>query len=209
MKGVITMVKKNLLKGIVMLGLLTVSAGLSASYIDDAAELIINQELSEKDLVKDFSIKEIAEIKEKVKELKLKNLREQKKRAEEEKERNKRLEELKKKEAGKSSILMDDLEKKVNNRFARLENRVSSLEKNKNKAVAAQSKSTNNKVTTSVSKKVSKKEAIDLILRGKLGDGPERIEKLKKLGLSSSEIKEIQKEVTRIMNEDQIKTDLN
>ena len=208
MKGVITMVKKNLLKGIVMLGLLTVSAGLSASYIDDAAELIINQELSEKDLVKDFSSKEIAEIKEKVKELKLKNLREQKKRAEEEKERNKRLEELKKKEAGKSSILMDDLEKKVNNRFSRLESRVSSLERNKNKA-AAQNKSNNNKVTSSTSKKVSKKEAIDLILRGKLGDGPERIEKLKKLGFSSSEIKEIQKEVTRIINEDQIKTDLN
>lgn len=206
MKGVITMVKKNLLKGIVMLGLLTVSAGLSASYIDDAAELIINQELSEKDLVKDFSSKEIDKIKERVKELKLKNLKEQK-RAEEEKERNKRLEELKKKEAGKSSILMDDLEKKVNNRFTRLENRVSSLERNKNKA--AQSKSTNNKVTTSVSKKISKKEAIDLILRGKLGDGPERIEKLKKLGLSSLEIKEIQKEVTRIVNEDQIKTDLN
>lgn len=200
------MVKKNLLKGIVMLGLLTVSAGLSASYIDDAAELIINQELSEKDLVKDFSSKEIDKIKERVKELKLKNLKEQK-RAEEEKERNKRLEELKKKEAGKSSILMDDLEKKVNNRFTRLENRVSSLERNKNKA--AQSKSTNNKVTTSVSKKISKKEAIDLILRGKLGDGPERIEKLKKLGLSSLEIKEIQKEVTRIVNEDQIKTDLN
>lgn len=206
MKGVITMVKKNLLKGIVMLGLLTVSAGLSASYIDDAAELIINQELSEKDLVKDFSSKEIDKIKERVKELKLKNLKEQK-RAEEEKERNKRLEELKKKEAGKSSILVDDLEKKVNNRFTRLENRVSSLERNKNKA--AQSKSTNNKVTTSVSKKISKKEAIDLILRGKLGDGPERIEKLKKLGLSSLEIKEIQKEVTRIINEDQIKTDLN
>ena len=202
------MVKKNLLKGIVMLGLLTVSAGLSASYIDDAAELIINQELSENDLVKDFSSKEIAEIKEKVKELKLKNLREQKKRAEEEKERNKRLEELKKKEAGKSSILMDDLEKKVNNRFSRLESRVSSLERNKNKA-AAQNKSNNNKVTSSTSKKVSKKEAIDLILRGKLGDGPERIEKLKKLGFSSSEIKEIQKEVTRIINEDQIKTDLN
>lgn len=200
------MVKKNLLKGIVMLGLLTVSAGLSASYIDDAAELIINQELSEKDLVKDFSSKEIDKIKERVKELKLKNLKEQK-RAEEEKERNKRLEELKKKEAGKSSILVDDLEKKVNNRFTRLENRVSSLERNKNKA--AQSKSTNNKVTTSVSKKISKKEAIDLILRGKLGDGPERIEKLKKLGLSSLEIKEIQKEVTRIINEDQIKTDLN
>lgn len=206
MKGVITMVKKNLLKGIVMLGLLTVSAGLSASYIDDAAELIINQELSEKDLVKDFSSKEIDKIKERVKELKLKNLKEQK-RAEEEKERNKRLEELKKKEAGKSSILVDDLEKKVNNRFTRLENRVSSLERNKNKA--AQNKSNNNKVTSSTSKKVSKKEAIDLILRGKLGDGPERIEKLKKLGLSSLEIKEIQKEVTRIVNEDQIKTDLN
>lgn len=143
-----------------------------------------------------------------MKELKLKNLREQKKRAEEEKERNKRLEELKKKEAGKSSILMDDLEKKVNNRFSRLESRVSSLERNKNKA-AAQNKSNNNKVTSSTSKKVSKKEAIDLILRGKLGDGPERIEKLKKLGFSSSEIKEIQKEVTRIINEDQIKTDLN
>ena len=206
MKGVITMVKKNLLKGIVMLGLLTVSAGLSASYIDDAAELIINQELSEKDLVKDFSSKEIDKIKERVKELKLKNLKEQK-RAEEEKERNKRLEELRKKEEGKNAIIVDDLEKKVNNRFARLENRVSSLERNKNKA--AQSKSTNNKVTTSVSKKISKKEAIDLILRGKLGDGPEGIEKLKKLGLSSLEIKEIQKEVTRIVNEDQIKTDLN
>lgn len=206
MKGVITMVKKNLLKGIVMLGLLTVSAGLSASYIDDAAELIINQELSEKDLVKDFSSKEIDKIKERVKELKLKNLKEQK-RAEEEKERNKRLEELKKKEAGKSSILVDDLEKKVNNRFTRLENRVSSLERNKNKA--AQSKSTNNKVTTSVSKKISKKEAIDLILRGKLGDGQERLEKLKKLGFTDSEVKEIQKSVTKIINEDQIKTDLN
>lgn len=201
------MVKKNLLKGIVMLGLLTVSAGLSASYIDDAAELIINQELSEKDLVKDFSSKEIAEIKEKVKELKLKNLREQKKRAEEEKERNKRLEQLKKKEVGKSSILFDDLEKKVNNRFARLESRVSSLEKNKNKA--AQNKSNNNKVTSSTAKKVSKKEAIDLILRGKLGDGQERLEKLKKLGFTDSEVKEIQKSVTKIINEDQIKTDIN
>ena len=202
------MLKKNLLKGMVILGVLSVSAGLSANYIDDAAELIINQELSEKDLVKDFSSKDISEIKEKVKELKLKNLREQK-RLEEEKERNKRLEELKRKEMGRSEIIVDDLERKVNNRFARLENRVSSLEKNKNKAAAVQSKSTNNKATTSVSKKVSKKEAIDLILRGKLGDGPERIEKLKKLGLSSLEIKEIQKEVTRIINEDQIKTDLN
>lgn len=202
------MLKKNLLKGMVILGVLSVSAGLSANYIDDAAELIINQELSEKDLVKDFSSKDISEIKEKVKELKLKNLREQK-RLEEEKERNKRLEELKRKEMGRSEIIVDDLERKVNNRFARLENRVSSLEKNKNKAAAAQSKSTNNKATTSVSKKVSKKEAIDLILRGKLGDGPERIEKLKKLGLSSLEIKEIQKEVTRIINEDQIKIDLN
>ena len=184
------MVKKNLLKGIVMLGLLTVSAGLSASYIDDAAELIVNQELSEKDLVKDFSSKEIAQIKEKVKELKLKNLKEQK-RAEEEKAKNKRLEELRRKEEGKNAIIIDD------------------LEKNKNQAAAAQSKSTNNKVTTSVSKKVSKKEAIDLILRGKLGDGPERIEKLKKLGFTDSEVKEIQKNVTKIINENQIKTDLN
>ena len=202
------MVKKNLLKGIVMLGLLTVSAGLSASYIDDAAELIVNQELSEKDLVKDFSSKEIAQIKEKVKELKLKNLKEQK-RAEEEKAKNKRLEELRRKEEGKNAIIIDDLEKKVNNRFSRLESRVSSLEKNKNQAAAAQSKSTNNKVTTSVSKKVSKKEAIDLILRGKLGDGPEIIEKLKKLGFTDSEVKEIQKNVTKIINENQIKTDLN
>ena len=200
------MVKKNLLKGIVMLGLLTVSAGLSANYIDDAAELIINEELTEKDLIKDFNSKEIAQVKEKVKELKLKNLREQK-RVEEEKERNKRLEQLKKKEVGKSSILFDDLEKKVNNRFARLESRVSSLEKNKNKA--AQNKSNNNKVTSSTAKKVSKKEAIDLILRGKLGDGQERLEKLKKLGFTDSEVKEIQKSVTKIINEDQIKTDIN
>ena len=200
------MLKKNLLKGMVILGVLSVSAGLSANHIDDAAELIINQELSEKDLVKDFSSKDISEIKEKVKELKLKNLREQK-RLEEEKERNKRLEELKRKEIGKNAIIVDDLERKVNNRFSKLESRVSNLEKNKNKA--AQNKSNNNKVTTSVSKKVSKKEAIDLILRGKLGDGPERIEKLKKLGFTDSEVKEIQKSVTKIINEDQIKTDLN
>ena len=197
------MLKKNLLKGMVILGGLGVSAGLAASYVDDAAELIINQELSEKDLVKDFSSKEIDKIKEKVKELKLKNLKEQK-RAEEEKAK-----ELRRKEEGKNAIIVDDLERKVNNRFARLENRVSSLEKNKNKAAAAQSKSTNNKVTTSVAKKVSKKEAIDLILRGKLGNGPERIEKLKKLGFTDSEVKEIQKSVTKIINEDQIKTDLN
>lgn len=169
-------------------------------------ELIINEELTEKDLVKDFNSKEIAQVKEKVKELKLKNLREQK-RVEEEKERNKRLEQLKKKEVGKSSILFDDLEKKVNNRFARLESRVSSLEKNKNKA--AQNKSNNNKVTSSTAKKVSKKEVIDLILRGKLGDGQERLEKLKKLGFTDSEVKEIQKSVTKIINEDQIKTDIN
>ena len=202
----VKMVKKNLLRGMVILSVLSISAGLSANYIDDAAELIINEELTEKDLVKDFNSKEIAQVKEKVKELKLKNLREQK-RVEEEKERNKRLEQLKKKEVGKSSILFDDLEKKVNNRFARLESRVSSLEKNKNKA--AQNKSNNNKVTSSTAKKVSKKEAIDLILRGKLGDGPERIEKLKKLGFTDSEVKEIQKSVTKIINEDQIKTDIN
>ena len=198
------MIKKNLLRGMVILGVLSISAGLSANYIDDAAELIINEELTEKDLVKDFNSKEIAQVKEKVKELKLKNLREQK-RVEEEKERNKRLEQLKKKEVGK--ILFDDKEKKVNNRFARLESRVSSLEKNKNKA--AQNKSNNNKVTSSTAKKVSKKEAIDLILRGKLGDGQERLEKLKKLGFTDSEVKEIQKSVTKIINEDQIKTDIN
>lgn len=200
------MIKKNLLRGMVILGVLSISAGLSANYIDNAAELIINEELTEKDLVKDFNSKEIAQVKEKVKELKLKNLREQK-RVEEEKERNKLLEQLKKKEVGKSSILFDDLEKKVNNRFARLESRVSSLEKNKNKA--AQNKSNNNKVTSSTAKKVSKKEAIDLILRGKLGDGQERLEKLKKLGFTDSEVKEIQKSVTKIINEDQIKTDIN
>ena len=197
------MLKKNLLKGMVILGGLGISAGLSASYVDDAAELIVNEELTERDLVKDFSSKEIAEIRGRVKELKLKNLRAQKK-DEEEKERDKRLEELKKKEAGKSSILLNDLEKKVNNRFSKLESRVSSLEKNKNKAATQNSKS-----TKGVSKKVSKKEAIDLILRGKLGDGAERIEKLKKLGFNDSEVKEIQKSVTKIINEDQIKIDLN
>ena len=199
------MIKKNLLRGMVILGVLNVSAGLSANYIDDAAELIVNEELTERDLIKDFSSKEIAEIRGRVKELKLKNLRAQKK-DEEEKERNKRLEELRRKQEGKNAIILDDIERKVNNRFSKLESRISDLERNKNKA--AQSKNTSNKVTTSVSKKVSKKEAIDLILRGKLGDGPERIEKLKKLGFNDSEVKEIQKSVTKIINEDQIKTDL-
>lgn len=161
--------------------------------------------MTERDLIKDFSSKEIAEIRGRVKELKLKNLRAQKK-DEEEKERNKRLEELRRKQEGKNAIILDDIERKVNNRFSKLESRISDLERNKNKA--AQSKNTSNKVTTSVSKKVSKKEAIDLILRGKLGDGPERIEKLKKLGFNDSEVKEIQKSVTKIINEDQIKTDL-
>lgn len=199
------MIKKNLLRGMVILGVLSVSAGLSANYIDDAAELIVNEELTERDLIKDFSSKEIAEIRGRVKELKLKNLRAQKK-DEEEKERNKRLEELRRKQEGKNAIILDDIERKVNNRFSKLESRISDLERNKNKA--AQSKNTSNKVTASVSKKVSKKEAIDLILRGKLGDGPERIEKLKKLGFNDSEVKEIQKSVTKIINEDQIKTDL-
>ena len=199
------MIKKNLLRGMVILGVLSVSAGLSANYIDDAAELIVNEELTERDLIKDFSSKEIAEIRGRVKELKLKNLRAQKK-DEEEKERNKRLEELRRKQEGKNAIILDDIERKVNNRFSKLESRISDLERNKNKA--AQSKNTSKKVTTSVSKKVSKKEAIDLILRGKLGDGPERIEKLKKLGFNDSEVKEIQKSVTKIINEDQIKTDL-
>ena len=105
------MVKKNLLRGIVILGVLTASAGLSASYVDDAAELIINEELTEKDLVKDFDSEEIAKIREKVKELKLKDLREQRK-----------------KEAGKkNAIIVNDLERKVNNRFSKLESRVSSL----------------------------------------------------------------------------------
>ena len=199
------MIKKNLLRGMVILGVLSVSEGLSANYIDDAAELIVNEELTERDLIKDFSSKEIAEIRGRVKELKLKNLRAQKK-DEQEKERNKRLEELRRKQEGKNAIILDDIERKVNNRFSKLESRISDLERNKNKA--AQSKNTSNKVTTSVSKKVSKKEAIDLILRGKLGDGPERIEKLKKLGFNDSEVKEIQKSVTKIINEDQIKTDL-
>ena len=199
------MIKKNLLRGMVILGVLSVSAGLSANYIDDAAELIVNEELTERDLIKDFSSKEIAEIRGRVKELKLKNLRAQKK-DEEEKERNKRLEELRRKQEGKNAIILDDIERKVNNRFSKLESRISDLERNKDKA--AQGKNTSNKVTTSVSKKVSKKEAIDLILRGKLGDGPERIEKLKKLGFNDSEVKEIQKSVTKIINEDQIKTDL-
>ena len=199
------MIKKNLWRGMVILGVLSVSAGLSANYIDDAAELIVNEELTERDLIKDFSSKEIAEIRGRVKELKLKNLRAQKK-DEEEKERNKRLEELRRKQEGKNAIILDDIERKVNNRFSKFESRISDLERNKNKA--AQSKNTSNKVTTSVSKKVSKKEAIDLILRGKLGDGPERIEKLKNLGFNDSEVKEIQKSVTKIINEDQIKTDL-
>ena len=56
------MIKKNLLRGMVILGVLSVSAGLSANYIDDAAELIVNEELTERDLIKDFSSKEIAEI---------------------------------------------------------------------------------------------------------------------------------------------------
>lgn len=42
-------------------------------------------------------------------------------------------------------------------------------------------------------------EASELVIQGKVGDGEERVEKLKKLGFSKKEIEIIQKSVNKIM----------
>ena len=104
------------------------------------------------------------------------------------------------------------MEKSVNRRFERLETRVSNLEKKatnvntKNSSNIVVSKSTN---ADKKIQKVSKSEAIQNILRGKYGDGDIRKQTLKKLGFNEAQIKEIQKEVNKIIEVDHIIVNLD
>ena len=206
-------IKKSLL-----VGFLISSVAAFANYIEDAAKMVNNGEMKISDLRKDFSMEEIKQIDAKSKELKIAELTEKKEKEKEQQEieRSKKLQEIrnKQKQEAKDKILVGDLEKSANRRFEKLETRVSNLEKHakttnvkiKNSSNTAAAKSTNSDKKI---QKVSKSEAIQNILRGKYGDGDTRKLTLKKLGFNEAQIKEIQKEVNRIIETDHIKVNLD
>lgn len=169
-----------------------------ADALEDAAKAIYNGDLEVTEVSKIFNTSEMKRINDKVKELKLEDLKEQKekeKELEEKKKENKLLTLIKGKKT-KENILVEDIDKeltKVETRVTKLENRVNKLEGN-----------TTSKVVKKVDAKMStKKTKIDeiaqKIIKGELGDGTERVEKLKKLGYSSKEITAIQKAVNEAM----------
>lgn len=169
-----------------------------ADALEDAAKAIYNGDLEVTEVSKIFNTSEMKRINDKVKELKLEDLKEQKekeKELEEKKKENKLLTLIKGKKT-KENILVEDIDKeltKVETRVTKLENRVNKLEGN-----------TTSKVVKKVDAKIStKKTKIDeiaqKIIKGELGDGTERVEKLKKLGYSSKEITAIQKAVNEAM----------
>lgn len=208
--------KKKLLMGTlaVMLG---ISTSLKGDYISEAARMLNNKDVELSKLKENFSKEDVRKIENKAKELKLENLKKQKELEEEqqESEKVKKLKEIsnKQKKEDKDTILISDLEKTVNHRFENLEKRVSNLEKGKNTNVNTKNSSSKaaSKKTTESKKnpKVSKSEAVDLVLRGKLGDGEQRKEVLRKSGFTEAEIKEIQKEVNRIIETDHVKVNLD
>lgn len=208
--------KKKLLMGTlaVMLG---ISTSLKGDYISEAARMLNNKDVELSKLKENFSKEDVRKIENKAKELKLENLKKQKELEEEqqESEKVKKLKEIsnKQKKEDKDTILISDLEKTVNHRFENLEKRVSNLEKGKNTNVNTKNSSSKaaSKKTTESKKnpKISKSEAVDLVLRGKLGDGEQRKEVLRKSGFTEAEIKEIQKEVNRIIETDHIKVNLD
>ena len=169
-----------------------------ADALEDAAKAIYNGDLEVTEVSKIFNTSEMKRINDKVKELKLEDLKEQKekeKELEEKKKENKLLTLIKGKKT-KENILVEDIDKeltRVETRVTKLENRVNKLEGN-----------TTSKVVKKVDAKMStKKTKIDeiaqKIIKGELGDGTERVEKLKKLGYSSKEKTAIQKAVNEAM----------
>ena len=208
--------KKKLLMGTlaVMLG---ISTSLKGDYISEAARMLNNKDVELSKLKENFSKEDVRKIENTAKELKLENLKKQKELEEEQQEveKVKKLKEIsnKQKKEDKDTILVSDLEKNLNQRFEKLEKRVSNLEKAKTTNVNTKnsiSKAASKKTTESKkNQKVSKNEAVDLVLRGKLGDGEQRKEVLRKSGFTEAEIKEIQKEVNRIIETDHIKVNLD
>ena len=169
-----------------------------ADALEDAAKAIYNGDLEVTEVSKIFNTSEMKRINDKVKELKLEDLKEQKEKEKElgEKKKENKLLTLIKGKKTKENILVEDIDKeltRVETRVTKLENRVNKLEGN-----------TTSKVVKKVDAKMStKKTKIDeiaqKIIKGELGDGTERVEKLKKLGYSSKEITAIQKAVNEAM----------
>ena len=219
-------------KKILALGIgTTLLSGIAkADYIYDAAVMVNQKKIEISDLEERFTLNEIKAIELKVKELQeksndkknaikaltskrdkeLKKMGTKISDGNQERDKTKSLE----KEEAKDKILVGDLEKSANRRFEKLETRVSNLEKHakttnvkiKNSSNTAAAKSTNSDKKI---QKVSKSEAIENIVRGKYGDGYTRKLTLKKLGFNEAQIKEIQKEVNRIIETDHIKVNLD
>ena len=165
-----------------------------ADAVEDAAISIMNGDLEVSEVSKIFTDSEMKAVNNKIKELKVEQLKKKK-----EQDKQKKLNEIleSKKEKAKENIIYDDIDKqlvKVKNKVNNLEKRVTNLETSKQQTVQ---KSNNVKKTqnTATKKKMTIQEASELVIQGKLGDGEERVEKLKKLGFSELEIKKIQKEV--------------
>ena len=168
-----------------------------ADAVEDAANAIMNGELEVSEVSKIFTASEMKAVNNKIKELKVEQLK--KKKEQEEKDKQKKLNEIleSKKEKEKANIIYDDIDKelvKVKSKVNNLEKRVTNLETSKQQTVQ---KSNNVKKTqnTATKKKMTIQEASELVIQGKLGDGEDRVEKLKKLGFSELEINKIQKEV--------------
>lgn len=171
-----------------------------ADAVDDAAKLVYDGEVTTTEISKIFSASEMKKVNEKVKELRLENLKKEK--AEEEKEKGNKLLNLirTKKNKEKDNILVEDIDKeltRVETRVTKLETRVTKLETSKQNV--QKSNTVQKKENATTKKKMTIQEASELVIQGKVGDGEERVEKLKKLGFSKKEIEIIQKLVNKAM----------
>ena len=182
--------------------LLLFGAIANADAVEDAAKLVYDGEVTTTEISKIFSASEMKKVNEKVKELRLENLKKEK--AEEEKEKGNKLLALikskKTKEKEKENILVEDIDKelgKVKSKVSNLETRVTKLETSKQNVQKSNTVQKTENATTK--KKMTIQEASELVIQGKVGDGEERVEKLKKLGFSKKEIEIIQKSVNKIM----------
>ena len=190
--------RKVLLTGLFLL--FAVYGVTKADAVDDAAKLVYDGEVTTTEISKIFSASEMKKVNEKVKELRLENLKKEK--AEEEKEKGNKLLNLirAKKNKEKDNILVEDIDKeltRVETRVTKLETRVTKLETSKQNVQKSNTVQKTENATTK--KKMTIQEASELVIQGKVGDGEERVEKLKKLGFSKKEIEIIQKSVNKAM----------
>ncbi len=176
------------------------SSIVKADAVDDAAKAIMNGDLEVSEVSQVFTASEMKAVNNKIKELKVEQLK--KKKEQEEKDKQKKLNEIleSKKEKAKENIIYDDIDKqlvKVKSKVNNLEKRVTKLETSKQNVQKSNTVQKTENATTK--KKMTIQEASELVIQGKVGDGEERVEKLKKLGFSKKEIEIIQKSVNKIM----------